>query len=80
MRSTVGESLVAVLIAGVLATISAIVGFVGAIFFCGTVFRGEMTEWALVLAPASALIFGVVLFVFVFRKISSYGDPTAGGQ
>ena len=74
MKSTVGESIVTVLMSGVAAAIAAIVGFVGAIFLCQTLLHGEMTEWALVLAPATALIFAVIVFVTVLRKIGTYGE------
>jgi len=74
MKSTVGESIVTVLMSGVAAVIAAVVRFVCAIFLCQTLLRGEMTEWALVLAPATALIFAVTVFVIVLRKIGTYGE------
>ncbi len=74
MKSTVGESIVAALISGVAAVIAAIVGFVGEIFICQTLLRGEMTEWALVLAPATALVLAVSVFVIALRKIGTYGE------
>jgi hypothetical protein len=33
-----------------------------------------MTEWGLILAPTTALIFGIGVFVLVFRKIEKYGE------
>jgi hypothetical protein len=75
MRSTLGESLVAVLMAGVAAFFAAILGFVGAAWFCSALLSGEMGEWGLVVAPPTALIAAIVAFVAVFHKIRSYGDP-----
>jgi hypothetical protein len=50
MRSTLGESLVAVLMAGVAAFFAAILGFVGAAWLCSALLSGEMGEWGLVRA------------------------------
>ncbi len=74
MKSTAGESIIAFVISVVAAALAAIVGFVGAIFLCGKLLSGEMTEWALILAPATALTFAAAAFVFAFRKISRYGE------
>ena len=74
MKSTIGENIVAVLMAGFAAFIAAIVGFVSAIVLCSTFLHGEMTEWDLILAPVTAVVFAVFAFVFAFRKISTYGD------
>lgn len=74
MKSTVGESFIAFVMSGVAALLAAVVGFVGAIFLCEKLFSGEMTEWALILAPATALVFAATVFVFAFRKISTYGE------
>lgn len=74
MKSTVGESLIAVLMSGVAALLAAVVGFVGAIFLCSKLFSGEATESALILAPATAIVFAVAVFVFAFWKISMYGE------
>jgi drug/metabolite transporter (DMT)-like permease len=60
--------------AGVAAVFAAVLGFVGAIFLCGELLSGEMTEWGLILAPTTALIFGIGVFVLVFRKIEKYGE------
>jgi hypothetical protein len=76
MKSTAGESFIAFVMSGVAAVLAAIVGFVGGIFLCQRLLSGEMTEWALILAPATALVFGVVVFVFAFRKISTYGESS----
>jgi hypothetical protein len=74
IKSSLGENLVACLIAGVAAVLAVVVGIVGAIFLCGRLLSGEMTEWDLILAPVTGLIFGIAAFVFVFRKIVTYGD------
>lgn len=74
MKSTAGETFIAFVVSVVAAVPAAVVGFVGAIFLCEKIFSGEMTEWALILAPATALVFAVAVFVFAFRKISMYGE------
>ena len=74
MKSTAGEILVAVLMSGVAAVFAAVVGFVGAIFLCSKLFSGEARESALILAPATALVLAFAVFVFAFRKISTYGE------
>jgi hypothetical protein len=58
----------------VAAVFAAVVGFVGAILCCSTFLSGEMTEWDLILAPATALIFAVATFIFAFQKITTYGE------
>jgi len=75
MKTTSGENVFATVLSGVLAALAGIVGFVGGIFLCQTLLSGEMAEWALVLAPAMALVMAVATFVIVFRKIITYGDP-----
>jgi hypothetical protein len=75
MKSTIGENAVAITIAGATAAIAAIAGFVGGVFLCGLLFKGEATESGLVVAPALALVLGVAAFVFTFSKIASYGEP-----
>jgi hypothetical protein len=74
MKATVGEQFVAVLMSGFAAFLAAIAGFVGTIYLCGRLLRGEMTDWALILAPATAVVFAIAVFVLVFRKITTYGD------
>jgi hypothetical protein len=74
MQSTVGESFVAILISGVAAALEAVLRFVGAIFLCGMLLRGEMSEWALILAPATAIVLAVAVFLFAFRMITTYGE------
>jgi hypothetical protein len=74
MKSTAGEIFIAVLMSGVAAVFAAVVGFVGAIFLCSRLFSGEATESALILAPATAVVFAVAVFVFAFWKISTYGE------
>jgi len=74
MKSTLGENLVAVLISGVVAVLAAIVGATGGIFLCSNLFTGEGTESGLIVAPVLALLVGTAVFVFVFRKLSKYGE------
>jgi ABC-type multidrug transport system permease subunit len=74
-QHTPGEMIFAISIASVCAVLAAIVGFVGAIFLCGWILSGEMTEWDLILAPAAALLFGTAAFVATYRWIARHGDP-----
>ncbi len=74
MKSTVGESLIAFLISAVAAVFAAIAGFFVGVILPEVFLSGEATESALILAPAIALIFGTAVFVFAYRKISSYGE------
>jgi hypothetical protein len=74
MKSTFGEFVFAIGFSIVVAVLAAIAGFVGAICLCGKVFVGEATEWGLILAPSTALVVGVIVFVFSFRKIVTYGE------
>jgi hypothetical protein len=74
MKSTAGEIFIAFLMSGVAAVFAAALGFVGASLLCSTLLSGEMTEWALIWAPITALVFAVAAFVFVFRKISTHGE------
>jgi hypothetical protein len=78
MKTAIGENVFATLLAGVAAAIAAVVGFVGGIFLCGWLLRGEMTQWGLIVAPALALVMAVTAFVIVFRKIITYGDSPSG--
>jgi ABC-type multidrug transport system permease subunit len=80
MKTTIGENVFAIVLSGVAAAIAALVGFVGGIFLCEWLFTGEMTEWALIVAPALALVMAVAAFVIVFRKIITYGDPTSSSS
>jgi len=75
VEPTSGELLVAIALASVPAVLAAIVGFAGAIFLCGRLFAGEMTEWGLILAPVTALIFGAGVFVAAFRWFIHHSDP-----
>ena len=77
MKSTLGENFIAVLISGVLAVLAAVGGFVAGVFLCTKLFTGEGTESALVVAPVLALLFATAVFVFAFRKLSSYGEGPA---
>ncbi len=74
MKSTVGENIFAILMSGIAAAFAAVMGFVSAIILCSTFLRGEVTEWDLILAPVTAVVFSVSAFVFAFRKISTYGE------
>jgi ABC-type multidrug transport system permease subunit len=73
-KSTAGESIIALLISGVAAAIAGVVGFVLAIFFCGKLLRGELGEWALIMAPVTAVVFAVAVFVTAFTKLDAYGE------
>jgi ABC-type multidrug transport system permease subunit len=75
MKSTLGEILFATVLAGVAAALAAVLGFVGGIFLCGRLLSGEMTEWALIVGPALALLMAVGTFVLLFWKIIRYGAP-----
>jgi type III secretory pathway component EscS len=74
MKSTVGETFVAVLMSGAAALLAAICGFVVAIWGCSTFLSGEATEFALILAPVTALSFAVITFVIAFRRITTFGE------
>jgi ABC-type spermidine/putrescine transport system permease subunit II len=75
--ATFGESLVAILLASVASSLSAIAGFVAAIAFCELAFTGESTEFALLLAPLTAIVAGVIVFIVVYRWLVRYGNPSA---
>lgn len=78
MKSTAGELLFAFLISAVVAVLAAVAGwFVGALLPM-MLFSGESTESGLVLDPAMALVFGAVVFVFAFRKLSKFGEGPDG--
>ena len=77
IKSTFGEYIFASVLSAVAAVFAATAGFVTGILFCEWRFSGEMTEWALVLAPSIALAMAVVAFLIVFRKIIKYGEPTS---
>jgi hypothetical protein len=74
MKSTPGESFFAFLISAIVAVLAAVVGFFAGVLLPNILLRGEATEAGLVLAPAMALIFGGVVFVLAFRKLSKYGE------
>jgi low affinity Fe/Cu permease len=74
MKTTIGENIFATVLASIAAFLAGVVGFVGGIFLCGTLLSGEMTQWALLVAPAAALTVAVAAFVFVFGKIINYGE------
>jgi hypothetical protein len=74
MKSSFGEIFIAFLMAGAAAVLAAGMGFVGAIFLCAKLLSGEGSESALILAPATALILGIAVFVFVFGKVIRYGE------
>jgi len=69
------ELLIPILLAAVPAALMAIAGFVFGIFLCSWLFTGEATESALIVGPATGLLFGVATFFAVFRWIIHYGDP-----
>ena len=71
----IGALLIPILLASVAAVLMAVAGFVFGIFLCGRLLTGELTEWGLIVGPASALLFGVTTFVVVFRGFIHYGDP-----
>jgi uncharacterized membrane protein len=77
MKTTFGENIFATVLSGIAAALAGIVGFVGGIFICDWLFAGEMTEWALIIAPATALVMAVISFVIVYRKIITYGNPSS---
>lgn len=75
VRATLGETLVAILLATVVALLLAVAGFVGAVAFCQVVFTGEATESGLVLAPLAAIVVGITAFFLVYRWFVRYGNP-----
>jgi len=74
MKHTIGEMIFAFALSAVAAVFAGVVGFMGGVFYCDIRFSGEMTQWALVVAPASALVMAVLAFVVVFWKIATYGE------
>jgi len=73
-RPGVGELVVPLLLASVPAAIAGLVGFVGGIFLCERLLRGELTEWALVAGPLLAAIAGGTVFVLAFSRFFRYGN------
>jgi hypothetical protein len=63
MKSTTGEIIIAMFIAGVAAVLAVVAGFLGGIWICGVVFSGEATESALIMATATAIVFGIAVFI-----------------
>lgn len=80
MKTTTGENIFATVLASVAAFFAGAVGLVGGVFLCEILLSGEMTQWALVVAPAAALILAVAAFVFVFGKIVNYGEQGSKGS
>jgi hypothetical protein len=78
MKSTAGEIIVAMFIAGAGAVFAAAAGFAGGIWLCALVFSGEATESALVVGPAAAIVFAAVVFILIFRKMTTYGESPDG--
>jgi len=78
MKSATGEIIVAMLIAGPAAVLAATAGFVGGIWICSVVLTGEATESALFVAPATAVVLAIAVFIIVFRKMTTYGDSPDG--
>jgi hypothetical protein len=74
MKSSVGENFIARLMSGLAAVLAAIVGFGGAIFLCAKLLHGETWEWALILVPATAIMFAIAVFDLALRKITTYGE------
>ena len=58
---------------GGIAALATLVGFGGVIIWSGRLLSGE-TGWGLILLPLTALLFGVVVFAFVIRRILRLGD------
>jgi hypothetical protein len=58
---------------GGVAALSTLVGFAGVIIWCDRFLSGE-TGWGLILLPLTALLFGVVVFALVVRRILHLGD------
>jgi hypothetical protein len=75
---TAAELFWTILFSAVPAVLVAIIAFVGAIFFWAWLFRGPMSEWALVFAPATGLFFGATAFLIAFRWISQFGHTPGG--
>jgi hypothetical protein len=61
--------------AAICALIAAAVGFFAGIFLCQRFLTGELTEWALIAGPLTALIFGATVFILVLRWTIRYGEP-----
>ena len=77
ISATPGELLFAILSAAGIAALAGLVGFLGGTILCARLLVGEATEWALIVAPATALLFGVAAFGISFLWILHYGDPPA---
>ena len=75
MKSTVGESLVAVLMSAIVALLAAVAGFFLGVF-CSGLLPDRDGESALFLAPFCSLVLAITAFVAVFRKISTYGEDS----
>jgi hypothetical protein len=75
---TSAEVFVSILLASVAGLIAALVGFMGGIFLAVHVVRDPDGESALLLAPATALGFGVIMFILTFRYFIRYGNPQSG--
>ena len=73
MKSTAGDSFVALLMSAVAALLAAVAGgFLGIIF--SRLLPDRDGESALLLAPFCSFVLAVSVFVVVFRKISTYGE------
>lgn len=72
MKNSPADFVVATVVGLVAAVLAGVAGFLAGIFACSK--SGEAGETALVVAPATALIFAVLAFAFTFRWIMKYGD------
>jgi hypothetical protein len=81
MKPTLGETVVALFAGLVAAVLAGVMGGIAAIFACTRLLTGEEGEGALILGPATALVFAALAFVFTLRWVLRYGDsPTQTPQ
>jgi hypothetical protein len=77
VKPTLGETVVAFLAGLLAAVVTALVGGIAAIFACAKLLTGEMSEWALVLGPASATLSAALAFVFTVRRFLFDDDASS---
>jgi hypothetical protein len=79
---TVGDLMIAILLASACTLPAAIVGFVATNYICDLVFSDEMSVWwgGFILGPLAALLTAAATFLLVFRKILHYGEHPANGD
>ena len=80
VHSTFGELLFAFVMASIASVFAAIAGFLSSFFISNLISNAESAAWAPILfGPPIALIFGLAVFILVFRWVKNYGDPKTDG-